>query len=357
MRTTAILLLGAALLASPVFGASKFGPTDGIRDLGYACAGCTNQLLYTNSIVEMRSQGINPNVAMFSASETDQNILTSTGQCRATDYLALARLSSYLATSPDVPRPFLLDLSGVIFGTSPERNCMTTSDSWYVRMNYQTRLNTFKQVSGTNFNTNNVWAILIFGEVANQLGAVTDSTTINAIANYVKQLWPGIPVMAGYPTAATFMDDGMSFFPARFPTSLDYIGTWDYSVTDPFGTDYTSAYTNTAGTGIADRLRWYQKLVYVVGTFSRQQPASCPARFSLNGERFDLLVRRWCAWAMDVHADKSIGLLDFYWGGPSSGGAYDNINFELNTCGGAALKPAMISAVNTAVSGPSCWGP
>jgi hypothetical protein len=352
MNKLSILFLAAALSAFPAHSASKFGPTDGFRDLGYSCYGCTT-VTFTNVIPEMRAQGISPNLAMFSASETDQDFRTSTGVCKDTDYLALARVASYLATSPDVPRPFLLDLSGVIFGTNPERNCTTSSDVWYVRPDYQQRLATFKQVAGNNFNTSNVWSILIFGEVANQNGAVTDSTKINEIAAYVKQLWPHIPIMAGYPTAAALPGYGMQFFPSpQFPSNLDYIGTWDYSVGDPSGTQYAGAYPQ-----LVNRLKIWQKLLYVVGTFARRQNGSCPALFDLNGERFDLLVRRWCAWAMEVHPDKALGLLNFYWGSPTSDTANGIINWELNNCGGTALRPAMVSAANAARTGSSCWTP
>src|SRR3954468_7961527 len=101
MNKLSILFLAAALSASPAHSASKFGPTDGFRDLGYSCYGCTT-VTYTNVIPAMRAQGISPHLAMFSASETDQDFRTSTGVCKDTDYLALARVASYLATSPDV---------------------------------------------------------------------------------------------------------------------------------------------------------------------------------------------------------------------------------------------------------------
>ena len=344
------MVLATLLLTFPAYGLGRFGSTDGMRELGYRCPGCTT-LSFIASDPEMSLLGIDANTAMYSASETDQDLRTSGGTCRETDYLALARLGPL---STDVARPMLLDLSGVIFGTDPERSCAdASSDTWYVRADYQQRLSTFKQVSGTSFNPATVWAIVLFSEVANQNGALIGNAKVNEVAGYVKQLWPGIPVTAGYPTNALRDDRGTAFFPPSFPSGLDYIATWDYAVTNPFGAGYAATYQE-----LRRRMRAYQKVLSVVGTFWRLPGTACPARFALNGERFDRLVRRWCSWALEAHGDESAGLMSFRWGGPDDGGAQSLINWEISNCGGAsALRSALAAAARAASSGTSCWAP
>jgi len=356
-----IILLTASLTASPALGADFSGPTDGLRNLGYQCYGCTTTA-FQDSVAEMRLQGIWPNTAMYSAPDTDLDIKTSDGTCRDTDYLALARLAGTLATSGNIPRPFILDLSGVIFGTNPARSCTVSSDVWYLRSDWAARLNTFKATSGTNFNTSTVWAIVLFAEVANQLGHVANNATINQVAAYIKQLWPGIPVMAGYPTAATQPNYGMQNTPDIFPWQLDYIATWDYTVASPTDPRYAGDAMNPGAYGsLLSRLRPYQKLIYNVGSFNFSgPPTTCPARSTINGERFDLLVRNWCAWAFKTHKDRSLGLVNFLWGAsqhysPTTYGAQRLINWELSQCGVTALRPALISAANAGSMGSSCW--
>jgi hypothetical protein len=361
MSRTTIFLLTVLLTTSPALGAGFYGPTDGVRDLGYSCYGCTS-LAFRGSVVEMRLQGTWPNSAMYSAPDTDLDTKISDGTCRDTDYLALARLSGALATSGNIPRPFLLDLSGVIFGTNPVRSCTVHSDDWGVRSDWQARLNNFKALSGTNFNTSTVWAILIFAEVANQNDVVAGNAAINQIAAYVKQLWPGIPVMAGYPTAAAHPNYGMQHTPSIFPWQLDYIGTWDYDVTSPTDPRYAGAGMDPGAYGsLLSRLRPNQKLLYNVGAFTFSgPPTTCPARSPINGERFDLLVRNWCAWAFETHRDRSLGLVMFTWGAaqysdPNTYGAQRLIDWELSHCGSTALRPALTSAANAASMGTSCW--
>jgi hypothetical protein len=355
------LLLITALITPPALGAGFSGPTDGVQDLGYSCYGCTSPA-FQGSVVQMRLQGIWPNTAMYSAPDTDLDIKTSNGTCRDTDYLALARISGPLANSGNIPRPFLLDLSGVIFGTSPARSCNVSSDLWSVRSDWQARLNNFKALSGNNFNTSTVWAIVLFTEVANQTNIVAGNATINQIAAYIKQLWPGTPVMAGYPTAATQPSYGMQNTPDLFPWQLDYIATWDYTVASPTDPSYAGNGMSPGAHGsLLSRLRPHQKLLYNVGAFSfAGPPTTCPARSPINGERFDLLVRNWCDWALNTHSDRSLGLVSFFWGAaqpsaPAVYGAQRLISWEAGQCGGSMLKPALTALANAATWGTSCW--
>jgi hypothetical protein len=104
-----------------------------------------------------------------------------------------------------------------------------------------------------------------------------------------------------------------------------------------------------------------QKLLYNVGTFQfGSSPTTCPARSPDNGERYDLLVRNWCAWAFKTHWDRSAGLVTFLWGAlqtsdPNAYGAQRIIDWELNHCGGTALKPALVSVANVVSGGSSCF--
>ncbi|HEY0512263.1 MAG TPA: hypothetical protein VGH73_10180 [Thermoanaerobaculia bacterium] len=363
MNSKSTLLLLLSLIALPAFGASFFGPTDGLRDLGYSCYGC-NTPVFTGSVVEMRQQGIWPNTAIYSAPDTDRDTKITDGTCRDTDYLALARISGTLATSGNVPRPFILDLSSVIFGTNPPRQCSDTnpSNQWHLLTDWQSRLDRFKSVSGSNFNTSTVGAIVLFTEVANENGFVVSNSVINQIAAYVKQLWPGIPVMAGYPTAANHAGYGMQYTPNSFPYQLDYIATWDYTVTSPADRRYAGDATDPGAYSLLlARLSPTQKLLYNVGAFSfAGPPTTCPARSPINGERFDLLVRNWCAWSFQIHGDRSVGLVTFLWGAPQSWdpnayGAQRIINWELNNCGGTALRPALVSVANVVSGGGFCF--
>lgn len=360
MKSAAIILT-VLLTASPAFSAGVFGPLDGFRDLGYTCIGCTTTAAQ-GSVVEMRLRGIWPNTAMYSAPDTDLDLTIADGTCRDTDYLALARRAGSLATAGNIPRPFILDLSAVIFGTNPPRSCSVASDQWVLRSDWQARLNNFKAVSGNNFNTSTVWAIVVFTEVANRNGIVAGNAKINEVAASVKQLWPGIPVMAGYPTAATEPDYGMGYTPSLFPWQLDYIATWDYTVNSPTNPLYAGNGLNPGAYGsLLSRLRSNQKLLYNVGAFSFSgPPTTCPARSPYNGERFDLLVRNWCAWAFQTHTDRSLGLVMFLWGAsqhhnPNFYGAQRIIDWELNQCGGETLRPALISAANAASMGTPCF--
>lgn len=359
--TTATVL---AAWAAPAAAQSKFGPADGVQDLGYTCTGCTSTV-FQGSVVQMRLGGIFPNTAMFSAPDSDTSVTLPSGACRPTDYLALARIANALATSGNISRPFLLDLSAVIFGTTPARDCVThtTSDTWSVRPDWQGRLNTFRMVSGTNFNTSNVWGIVIFTEIANQNVAVASNSQINQIAAFVKTLWPGIPVVGGYPTAATQPNFGMNFTPSIMPFQLDYIATWDYTVTNPIATIYAGDPVDpmapSAFRNLKSRLRANQKLIYVPPTFLfTTAPTTCPARFTPgNGERFDLLVRNWCAWTYELQRPFTAGMVSFLWGPASQFDAQGIINWEVAHCGGSALKAAMVAAANAAATGSSCWVP
>jgi hypothetical protein len=357
MNRVAILLLTLSLAAAPALGAGFFGPTDGFRDLGYTCYGCTTPT-FSGTVLAMRLAGIWPNTAMYSAPDTDLDIKIADGTCRDTDYLALARMSNALATSGNISRPFILDLSGVIFGTTPARSCNppVSSDTWSLRSDWQARLNNFKMVSGSNFNTSTVSAILLFGEVANSNGLVASNATINQVAGYVKQLWPGIPVMAGYPTAATEPGYGLQYTPSLFPWQLDYIATWDYTVTSPTDTRYAGDSMNPGAYGsLLSRLRSNQKILYNVGVFRfGSAPTTCPARSPINGEKYDLLVRNWCAWAFESHP--SLGLVMFLWGSssPSDYGSQRLMDWD-SSCGSTALRSAILAATNAAASGTSCW--
>jgi hypothetical protein len=362
-KASIFILLILVSITSPAFAGGWFGPSDGFRDLGYTCYGCTTPA-FSGSVIEMRLAGIFPNMAMYSAPETDLDLKAADGTCRDTDYLALARMAHALATSGNIPRPFLLDLSGVIFGTTPQRSCTVGSDAWSLRSDWQARLNTFKMTSGTDFNTSTVSAIVVFTEVANQNGIVASNSVINQVAAYVKSLWPGIPVMAGYPTAATQMGYGLLNTPSPFPFQLDYIATWDYTVTSPTDPLYAGdAMQPGAYGGLLSRLRSYQKLIYVVGAFSFSgAPTTCPARSPINGERFDLLLRNWCSWAFETHGDRSLGIALFTWGAPTYSdpaiyGSQRIVNWEVNNCGGTALKPALNAVANAAATGSSCWTP
>jgi hypothetical protein len=353
------LLLALLCAATPSFGVTGlFGPFDGIVDLAYSGSTVT----YTNNIPGMRALGINPNIAGFSVPNRDGTFLTSDGTtCKSTDYLTLAKISHYLATSPDVVRPFILDLTGVMFGYSPERDCTcdgngTCSNQWILRSNWVNRLTDFQRISGNDFNPSTVFAIVLHQEIANNNGAVVDNATIFTIADRIKQVFPGVPVLGGYPTQAALVNYGLQNTPLRFNSNLDYIGTWDYSVSDPRFGAYPTMY-NDPNTGLKRRLRANQKLVYVYGNFNldTSSPNHCPAQSTgvpYNAGRFDFNARAWCAWALKNNTDRSTTLLDYLWG---FGGSQAIINWEIAHCGGTSLQPTLISVDNAAVLGSGCW--
>jgi len=380
MRTTSALKLAAVLMVlvpallfpRPSLAApGRFGPTDGVTELGYNsnCPPGDVCMSFTDLMYSVNQLGIFPNIAAYSAPDHYPDVKISDGTCRNTDYLALANIAGYLATSSSVPRPYILDLNSVIFATVTPRTCACDKDpncynssgynTWYVRSDYQTRLNNFKATAGSNINSSTVWGINLNSEIANQNGAVTDPNTINAIAAAIKALWPGIPVLGGYPTDAALGGGathqyGMAYAPLGFPTGLNYILTWDYSVTDPNASTYQTMYNDTSY-GLKRRLRWFQSLVYVVGTFDQNTAGGCPAVSAINGQRFDLLMRSWCAWALNVDTRSTKTLLPFYWGSLTSGGGQQIINWEKTVCGGTALEPAFVSVANVASTGSSCW--
>jgi hypothetical protein len=358
------LFLAASLLAAPSFAVTGlFGPTDGVSELGYS-SGTTP--IYTNNLPSMRALGISPNSEAFSVPDRDTSFLASDGSCRNTDYLALARIASYIASSPDVVHPFILDLTWVFFQKVPGSQYPPFSCSCdqahkcdpnpqiVVRSDYTSRLSQFRTISGLNFNKFNILGVVLNAELANVNGTAADANTVNQIATAIKNEWPQISVIGGYPTQATRSDYGMAYFPTpKFPSGLDYILTWDYSVSDPRVGPYPTMY-NDPNVGLVHKLQTNQKLLYVVGTFSLDPNAGCPAHSTsgiYQGQRYDANLRAWCAWALKTNTNLTTTLLPFAW----NGGAQTIISWEYAHCGGTALQPAFVSVANAAATGSSCW--
>lgn len=219
--------------------------------------------------------------------------------CINNDYLVTADVASSLTWDG----PVILDLSGVIF----EPVNFDTGD-WRLRPDWKTRLNTYKTRAAGQYNANTTLFISVFAEVT---GTDLTSSEIGQAAAEVKLKFPaGVKVAAGYPTTA----GREAFLPASFPTALDLIVTWDYTIADPRVVPYYNPSnpndTTTKYGKIVQRLQGAQDIYFLVAGFNDGNVTGTASRtHQKTGIYFGTLLRNWCAFALKMHQTRNAGLI------------------------------------------------
>jgi hypothetical protein len=285
-----------------------------------------------------------------------------TKSCINNDYLVTADVASSLTWDG----PVILDLSGVIF----EPVDFAAGD-WRLRPDWKTRLAAYATHATGYYNASTTVFISVFAEVT---GTDLTNSEISQAANEVKLKFPaGVKVGAGYPTPAQHP------LPATFPSALNVIVTWEYTVGDPRTAPYYNPSSpndpNTRYGSLVQRIQGNQDIYFVVAGFNNGNVTGVASRTHQPTQvDFATLLRRWCEFALTKHPLRNAGLMvwkynDAYACTTGSCATFNcsglkrtitgaQTTFEYESSQGLnALARAYRAVYRASAFGESCWAP